>query len=180
MQEGDSEWSLLIDQLVRKSNGFGEPSQDPELPFAHFVVDIPIEASSAVLLQKYHLLYNAAVKCVQSSSESSGEEHVDNRLNGEGFAAISYNLALTTSAMAICPRKSEAANLSLDLSSGSKEDANIGSIALNGTILAGTLMVKGEAEWSELRREQSKLNRLLGDVGFPFREARRTDSTNRL
>ena len=95
--------------------------------------------------------------------------HADNGMKLEatddGAAAISYNLAMTTSAMAICPRRSETATLGVaeHVSSGAGQ---IGPVALNGTILAGTLMVKTEKDWNELRRDEGKLFDLLKMVGI--------------
>lgn len=43
----------------------------------------------------------------------------------------------------------------------------IGPIALNGTILGGTLLVKSEAEWQTLQNVESKLMDILGAIGVP-------------
>jgi ATP adenylyltransferase len=43
----------------------------------------------------------------------------------------------------------------------------IGSVALNGTVLGGTLLVKSEAEWNALRNDESKLKGILSAIGFP-------------
>lgn len=84
----------------------------------------------------------------------------------DGSAAISYNLAMTTSAMAICPRRSDTATLNV-AKDDSQRSGQIGPVALNGTILAGTLMVKSEDEWDALRRDERKLSDLLRMVGIP-------------
>lgn len=49
----------------------------------------------------------------------------------------------------------------------------IGPVALNGTMLAGTLMVKMETEWDALRGDNGAryLKRILEDVGVPPTEA---------
>lgn len=49
--------------------------------------------------------------------------------------------------------------------------ADLGVLSLNGTILAGTLMVKAESEWNALRENPELLTQVLATVGFP-----RTDS----
>ena len=73
---------------------------------------------------------------------------------------------MTTSAMAICPRRSNAATL--DVAKDDSEGTGcIGPVELNGTILAGTLMVKTEEDWNELRRDEGKLSHLLKMVGIP-------------
>jgi ATP adenylyltransferase len=43
----------------------------------------------------------------------------------------------------------------------------IGFVALNGTLLGGTLLVKSEAEYSALRNNKSKLVEILSAIGFP-------------
>ena len=73
---------------------------------------------------------------------------------------------MTTSIMAICPRRSETATL--DVAGGNtQEAARVGPVAVNGTILAGTLMVKTEEDWNELRRDRGRLSDLLNLVGLP-------------
>ena len=48
----------------------------------------------------------------------------------------------------------------------------IGPVALNGTLLAGTVMVKTEEEWNALRGDEgeTRLNKILVDVGVPKKE----------
>ena len=56
----------------------------------------------------------------------------------------------------------------LDIAGGNtQEAARVGPVALNGTILAGTLVVKTEEDWNELRRDQGRLSDLLNLVGLP-------------
>jgi len=47
------------------------------------------------------------------------------------------------------------------------EVSNIGPIALNGTVLAGTLLVKNETEWDALKNNPSQLLSLLEHIGIP-------------
>jgi ATP adenylyltransferase len=49
----------------------------------------------------------------------------------------------------------------------SKHVADSGLISLNGTILAGAMMVKAEAEWHRLQSQPSRLLDLLRVVGIP-------------
>jgi hypothetical protein len=44
-----------------------------------------------------------------------------------------------------------------------------GSIALNGSILAGGLMVKGESEWEELKTNNNGLDSILSKIGIPVK-----------
>ena len=48
------------------------------------------------------------------------------------------------------------------------DGSDIGFVALNGTMLAGTLMVKYQEEWDVLRVEPEKLDTLLEAIGIPL------------
>ncbi len=72
-----------------------------------------------------------------------------------------YNLALTDRAMVLCPRLSEGLEIR------DNNDAILGSVSLNGTILGGTLLVKSEQEWDTLRNDEKKLNDILQSIGVP-------------
>ena len=83
---------------------------------------------------------------------------------------------MTESAMMICPRRNESASISLSKKGVDDEVAEAGVIALNGTILAGTLMVKAEAEWNELRRDPEALGSVLAAIGYPAEVVRSVSS----
>ena len=68
---------------------------------------------------------------------------------------------MTTSAMAIVPRRNEGAPIK------NSQGAEVGSVALNGTLLAGTLMVKLEDEWNALRDDELQLDSVLTAIGIP-------------
>jgi ATP adenylyltransferase len=70
---------------------------------------------------------------------------------------FSYNLGISTSLFLLCPRVDEGGQI------GS------GSLALNGSILAGGLMVKGQSEWEALQTNSSLLDGLLSKIGIPVR-----------
>lgn len=63
--------------------------------------------------------------------------------------------------MVLCPRASEGTKIK-----GSNGE-DVGPVALNGTVLGGTLLVKSEAEWDALRDDESKLKYVLSTIGFP-------------
>ena len=75
-------------------------------------------------------------------------------------SSISYNLGLTAQAIVLCPRASEGMKIK------NSEGEDIGVVALNGTVLGGTLLVKSEAEYSALRNDHSKLADNLSAIGF--------------
>lgn len=63
--------------------------------------------------------------------------------------------------MVLCPRSSEGMRIK------NSDGEEIGLVALNGTVLGGTLLVKSEAEFSTLRNDQSTLVKVLSAIGFP-------------
>jgi len=87
-----------------------------------------------------------------------------------GASPISYNLSLTTSAMAMVPRRAEGDSLRRP------DGTEVGDVAFNGTLLAGTLMVKTEEEWGLLKNDPSHLDSILKAIGIPTEAA----STERL
>ena len=100
------------------------------------------------------------------------EDHADEAFkfhtNEDGRLPISYNLAITTRAMVMCPRRNE--GLMLKRSDGS----DVGFVALNGTLLGGTLMVKEREVFEKLIAEQRSLERVFESAGLPARMRRVT------
>ena len=119
----------------------------------------------------YLTIYRAAVKAVQDLASTSITKDMTETKDPTA-AAISYNLAMTMDMMAICPRRSEAARVP----SGDGE----GTVAINGTILAGTLMVKDQVEWDNLRRNPDLLSEVLSTIGYPIDCGRAGNGNNRL
>jgi ATP adenylyltransferase len=72
---------------------------------------------------------------------------------------FSYNMAMTTSALVICPRTRDSCSL-----------GPIGDVTLNGTMLAGTFMVKDEKLWEFIKREPQVPMNVMRTVGIlpPF------------
>jgi ATP adenylyltransferase len=172
-QDGSSEWAPLIDRPI---SGSQHAPQDvgslvplDDLPFVSFAVGLQ-SPSADELHQTYLSLYRAAVGAVKrhslGDSTNVNGELASPSTASEGPADISYNLAMTTSRMMICPRLSETAQIPLDESS-KRGLVNEGSVSLNGTILAGTLMVKAESEWEALRCRPETLEGILETVGVP-------------
>ncbi|KAA6415948.1 MAG: hypothetical protein FRX48_00667 [Lasallia pustulata] len=161
-RSSDNGWKPLID-LMEEGVPQGAAGK---LPFACFSAPIPNNPSASDLTSIYLRLYGEAVKAVRNYMKANADNGVKLEASDDGSAAISYNLAMTTSAIAICPRKSETATLGVaeHFSDGA---SRIGPVALNGTILAGTLMVKTEEDWIGLRRDEGRLLDLLKMVGIP-------------
>lgn len=184
--EASSGWIPLIERLsasattdasdvqIQQVDGFSLRSL-PSLPFAHFAICLPPRNSNNdsekrkdieekeegegeevgnVLHAMYLSLYRAAVA---AAGISDGQE----LRRTSGPAAISYNLAMTEEVMMICPRRSETGVLQTNATSDDRL------VSLNGTILAGTLMVKSEEQWHRLRGDGALIDSLLGQVGIP-------------
>jgi sulfate adenylyltransferase (ADP) / ATP adenylyltransferase len=164
-------WSLLVDSMNHPFPNKPQLLHNPSLPFRHYAQRIPPLSSSAELHQTYLALYRAAVQGVQDfNSEPSAKDTSETKDPTAG--AISYNLAMTVDIMAICPRRSEAA--SVPSSDGE------GLVAINGTILAGTLMVKDHVEWDSLRQDPNLLSDVLSTIGFPIESSRRENGNEKL
>ncbi|KAJ5157836.1 uncharacterized protein N7482_008936 [Penicillium canariense] len=160
-QPGTDSWAPLIDLVTAQPHNPSSFQSHPALPFAHFALPLPLNPTPEALHEVYIKLYRAAV------AASQGRDLLDSAaLRTDGPAAISYNLAMTLSTMMIAPRRAETARVPVDVAAAG-DVADPGVVSLNGTILAGTLMVKAEAEWDVLRAEPEILGRMLRDVGLP-------------
>lgn len=116
-------------------------TQHDDLPFVHFARSLEPDPLGPELLSIYNELYNAAKDAVNTFIATSSEDfalHPDD----EGSSPISYNLAMTTSGMAILPRRSEGTMLQRD------DGSEIGFVALNGTTLGGTMMVSRKGTYT--------------------------------
>lgn len=166
-QDECGSWEPLVDRCSEAQEvGSSGCRQLGQLPFANFVIPIPPNPSATTLHAMYLSLYRAAVKAAKGGSESA---------SAEGPAVISYNLGLTESSMMICPRRNESACIPVD-DVDNDNVADAGTVSLNGTILAGTLMVKAEAEWNELRSNQENLTNVLATIGYPPLDSRELSS----
>ncbi|KAI0528016.1 ATP adenylyltransferase-domain-containing protein [Xylaria bambusicola] len=140
--ENGSEWAILADKVHGNQEA---------LPFTVFTSPISAEMSAEDRHLAYLSLYKRAVHAAMTNVEA-----VD-----EGEAQISYNFAMTNTCMALCPRTAE--GTAVKDSSGNK----IGDVSLNGTVLAGTALVKNQAEWDALRTNTDMLHGVLEGIGIP-------------
>jgi sulfate adenylyltransferase (ADP) / ATP adenylyltransferase len=156
-----SDWKLLIDIIHEQGKEVGEESKVlSSLPLKHFVRTIPRNATPSELHNIYSSLYNSAASSVYAYIEGN-PSGLELHSTDDDSLPISYNLAMTTEAMAICPRRKEGSALSVD------DDSCTGFIAINGTVLSGSIMVKGESEWMALKSNPSKFDQLLCEIGIP-------------
>ncbi|KAJ5114500.1 ATP adenylyltransferase C-terminal [Penicillium alfredii] len=157
-------WDPLIETLSTTSSTSQSSFQSlSQLPFAHFALPLPPNPSPETLHTIYLRLYRAAVAATHGQTADQYPENIPT----EGPAVISYNLAMTLSTMLICPRRQETARVPVDAAAASEKILDSGVLSLNGTLLAGTLMVKAESEWDALRRNPGLLTGVLADVGHP-------------
>ncbi|KAI0199631.1 HIT-like domain-containing protein [Astrocystis sublimbata] len=138
--EHGGEWDVLADRLRATGD---------TLPFTVFTSPLSADMSAAEKHLTYLSLYKRAVHAAMPNVE----------VVEQGEAQISYNLAMTSTCMALCPRTAEGACVEDDAGN------NIGTVALNGTVLAGTALVKNKSEWDALRTNDTMLPRVLGTIG---------------
>lgn len=170
-----AEWENLTNAIAEQ----GQKGTPLQLPFAYFSSEISLEANSDDLYQVYRSLLQKAANAIQDT----------NVVYTQHGTPYSYNLAMTTSAMILCPRRCEASSVLGNpwphpQNPVHVEDWKYGSIALNGTLLAGTLMVKDKKVFEYLQsKEAFYLDRVLRVVAFPFElakeahEAEESDAT---
>lgn len=148
--EGESQWDVLASNLSTK-----------KAPFVTFSEKISLDISGSDLYAAYLRLYRLACRAV-SFHRGSGPPHSD--APAEGESQISYNMAMTKNSLVICPRLAEGAKLT-------GQDCHVlGQLALNGTLLAGTALVKSELEWAALKKDPDGLLGVLGGIGVPSKD----------
>lgn len=159
--EGDTgdAWTPLCNSMTSPVCSDLPLLHNPGLPFIHFAVYLGDHPSPADMLQKYQLLLQAAVAGINGRVNNVSLENA--RIEVQGRTTLSYNLAITTKLMAILPRRQESTRV---LEAAESE------IAINGTVLAGTMMVKAEEEWQRLRQEPNMVQRILRDISFSTAE----------
>ncbi|CEJ57810.1 hypothetical protein PMG11_06489 [Penicillium brasilianum] len=162
-QPGTESWTPLIDLLTTQPHTSQSFQSHPSLPFTHFALPLPKNPTPETLHAIYIALYRAALGAVQGREQRDGLPSITTH----GPSAISYNLAMTLETMMIAPRRAETARVPVDIAAAG-DIADPGVVSLNGTILAGTLMVKAEGEWDVLKAQPEVLGRLLRDVGIPW------------
>lgn len=159
MREGlpkESAWKVLASRLDGTAPA----------PFRTFSETISLDISREELHAAYLRLYEQAVRATKG-----GDATVEVARTGE--AAISYNMAMTRSRLVLCPRLAEG-----DAITDAATGAVVGKVSLNGTMLAGTALVKTEAEWDVLRKNPQTLIKVLKSVGLS--QPAFIDETNKL
>ncbi|KAI9779757.1 MAG: bifunctional AP-4-A phosphorylase/ADP sulfurylase [Peltula sp. TS41687] len=156
-------WRLLVEDPALHLDDDAKQRTPPGFPFVYFHARLSPEHTPRDIHRIYMKLYDQAISAVESYDARHPRDAIEMEDDdGEGWASISYNLAMTTTSMMLCPRRAEGADLILN-----ERGECLGQVDLNGTILAGTLMVSSEYVWHALRCKESRLNDLLEGVGIP-------------
>lgn len=166
-QAGDDDsWTILADTMTTPIISNLPFLHNPSLPFIHLAMKLDSSTSPSELHEKYTTLLKAAHAMTKSKSRSTISQTLQDLKStpitnpSTNETSFSYNLALTNSTIAIFPRSKEGTNLK-DL----PEFDDL--IQINGTILAGTLMVKSKPAWDMLRSQPHLIDDLLEEIGYP-------------
>jgi ATP adenylyltransferase len=145
--DGGSSWSVLAETIHAQQ-------QHRDLPFAILSETVSPDTSPEELHGKYVSLYKRAAKLVLP----------DEDVQGYGEAKFSYNMSMTSKVIVLCPRLAEGGPIK------NKNSQEIGHIALNGTLLAGTALVKTQEQYDAVRGEPKLLLDVLKQIGVSPRE----------
>ncbi|KAI9851309.1 MAG: bifunctional AP-4-A phosphorylase/ADP sulfurylase [Thelocarpon superellum] len=149
--EGSQGWSLLCDTLTYDS-GY--------TPFLYYRAALAPDIEPEALHGTYLSLCKRAGLLGDESTQNKSYDPRRHNL------PKSYNLALTTSTMVLCPRRQGGAFLDVREFGEGQETRMVGPINLNGTMLAGSLMVKRQEEWDLLQQDGGRLLEILRAVGY--------------
>ncbi|KAG9257135.1 HIT-like domain-containing protein [Emericellopsis atlantica] len=144
-----SSWDVLTDRLSER-----------QTPFAAFTEKIHLEMQGSDLHEAYIRLYRRAVNAWARFTGSRVQQ-----VASEGEAVMSYNMAMTKTTLALVPRVAEGVKITSD------DGHVLGNLALNGTLLAGTALVKSELEWEALRKDAAGLVNALRGIGLPHSDS---------
>jgi len=131
-----------------------------DIPFKYFSEKLQPAISTADLYATYKRLYESSAAAVDRFIETNPGQ-LERHSQEDGGLPISYNLGMTKDFMVICPRKREGLMVKRD------DGSDIDFIALNGTVLGGTLMVKNEELWHLVQKDQKRLDAVLREIGIP-------------
>lgn len=151
-----ADWTVLADRLAGDDQDNNGRAQ--QLPFATFAERIADDIGPEALRSAYVRLYRRACAAAGLEEGELGDLEAD-----DVPARISYNLGMTRTSLVVCPRLAEGDVVR------SRDGKEVGRLALNGTVLAGTSLVKSEAEWDALRADPDQLRSVLGKIGCSAR-----------
>ncbi|KAK5084288.1 bifunctional AP-4-A phosphorylase/ADP sulfurylase [Lithohypha guttulata] len=161
ISDDEAGWGLLCDSMTFPAHDGLPLLHNPNLPFIHFATKLGIGMDGRALSEKYMLLMKAAFATINAGCDLSNIDKIS--MSPDKGTAFSYNLAMTTEIMAILPRKAEA---------GVITGTSDGIVFVNGTVLAGTMMVKSEDDFARLREEPELVQQVLRHITYPVRTTR--------
>lgn len=156
----DSGWDLLCNSMTTALHRDLPLLHNPRLPFVHCAVKLHAGSESRAIHDSYILLLRAALASITDGHNLNTLDAVS--IHQDGKTTFSYNLAMTTGIMAILPRRQEAAVM---------DDSSDGYVFVNGTILAGTMMVRAEDDWDRLRQDPELVLPILNSITFPPKQS---------
>jgi len=149
------DWRVLCETMRSPVHDNLALLHNPSLPFVHFATALRPSLGAADIYRTYLFLMQAALAGISEATDLETFDAVS--ISQDGRATFSYNLAMTAEVMAILPRRAEATGI---------PGVTDSSIAINGTILAGTMMVKSEEEWHRLRKQPEHVLKILSDITY--------------
>lgn len=154
--EPGSPWSVVADKLAVKDASVG--AMVAKLPFT--VIARNISGMDADALYSAYLdMYQEG--CIAEALTTRHPRH-SNEHHADGTPRISYNLAMTKDTMVLLPRTSDKIHLQDD------DGKPLGiKLSVNGTILAGTVLVKEEHDYKTIQNLPGALKRGLQQIGIP-------------
>lgn len=174
-------WQPLTDRLLppNPASTNAQAGHPLDLPFAYFTASVSQDASPEELHQTYLSLYNQAKESIRAFTASNNGDTPTQENEGseasdlsDSPAEICYNLALTTEGMVICPRLSGGATVEIEsgnVDAGFDRLQHKHSVVweFNGSVLAGTLLVKSKVEFDALLESPDLMSKALGAIGVP-------------
>ncbi|UPK89221.1 hypothetical protein LCI18_000156 [Fusarium solani-melongenae] len=152
----DSPWSVVADKPTVKDKLLGNIVTN--LPFTAIARNI-----SGMDADQLHTTYLDMYQkgCIVEATITRPPKH-ESESPLEGPSRISYNLAMTKDTMVLLPRLSDKIHLEDD------EAKPLGiKLSVNGTILAGTVLVKEEHDYRTIQQFPGALKRGLQHIGVP-------------
>jgi ATP adenylyltransferase len=156
IKSGDEtgEWDLLVDSILPLTSDV----EIAKLPLLAFVQRFPEHSRPDDVARIFADLQSRTKKAWSKYHQDSGSPDEDEKWD----EVFSFNMGMTTEGIVLAPRVREAAQLT------SSDGREIGSVALNGTMLGGTLIVRRREEWDFLRSTPGVLDDILRQLGISW------------
>lgn len=135
-------------------------SLNAKFPFKVFGARLPKSPTLEWIHKIYKQLYDLSAYAVYAHvNQHPGAVELDDVQDGS--LPISYNMAMTTKTLVMCPRRSGGESIYR------QDGTEIGKVELNGTVLGGTLLVKSEELFTALKTDSKGLETILAAIGVP-------------